>query len=196
MPTCKSPLKGPSFLGISWHWGHWGSVRKHISIYFNKIKFQLFKFNPGPGASPDYLSKRQSQEGYLTGPSFKRPQLRTCSPANHKSHRCRMEAILGELPLGLGHRLNNPPFCASSSWLHTSGEGQSCLLPFTVQDGTPFSSGKPTLSRIQMSHTHKLVSPTPSLLGGEMCRFKSIDFEICYNQSESSNLSCVFICHW
>ena len=187
MPTCKSPLKGPSFGTLM----TLGALRIRKKTYFNKIKFQLFN----PCASPDYLSKRQSQEGYLTGPSFKRPQLRTCSPANHKSHRCRMEGILGELPLGLGHRLNNPPFCASSSWLHTSGEGQSCLLPFTVQDGTPFSSGKPTLSRIQMSHTHKLVSPTPSLLGGEMCRFKSIDFEICYNQSESSNLSFVFICH-
>jgi hypothetical protein len=97
MPTCKSPLKGPSFGNLM----TLGALRIRKKTYFNKIKFQLFN----PCASPDYLSKRQSQEGYLTGPSFKRPQLRTCSPANHKSHRCRMEAILGELPLGLGHRL-------------------------------------------------------------------------------------------
>lgn len=169
MPTCKSPLKGPSFGTLM----TLGALRIRKKTYFNKIKFQLF-VTPVPH---QIIPVRASKD-----------------PSSVPAHLQTTKAIAGELPLGLG-RLNNPPFCASSSWLHTSGEGQSCLLPFTVQDGTPFSSGKPTLSRIQMSHTHKLVSPTPSLLGGEMCRFKSIDFEICYNQSESSNLSCVFICH-
>ena len=150
-----------------------GALRIRKKTYFNKIKFQLF-VTPVPH---QIIPVRASKD-----------------PSSVPAHLQTTKAIAGELPLGLG-RLNNPPFCASSSWLHTSGEGQSCLLPFTVQDGTPFSSGKPTLSRIQMSHTHKLVSPTPSLSGGEMCRFKSIDFEICYNQSESSNLSFVFICH-